>query len=89
MSNGLDPDQDRHCVGPDLGPNCLCNGYQQTTKVAAIKERVKIPMVLSALPCSRKKKQWAVFAHSECNRGRVQVKPELISNDSDMMCGQF
>ena len=23
MSNGLDPDQDRHCVGPDLGPNCL------------------------------------------------------------------
>ena len=23
MSNGLDPDQDRHFVGPDLGPNCL------------------------------------------------------------------
>ena len=23
MSNGLDPDQDRHSVGPDLGPNCL------------------------------------------------------------------
>ena len=22
-SNGLDPDQDRHNVGPDLGPNCL------------------------------------------------------------------
>ena len=21
--NGLDPDQDRHSVGPDLGPNCL------------------------------------------------------------------
>ena len=21
--NGLDPDQDRHFVGPDLGPNCL------------------------------------------------------------------
>ena len=20
--NGLDPDQDRQCVGPDLGPNC-------------------------------------------------------------------
>ena len=20
---GLDPDQDRHSVGPDLGPNCL------------------------------------------------------------------
>ena len=23
MSNHLDPDQDQHSVGPDLGPNCL------------------------------------------------------------------
>ena len=23
VSNGLDPDQARHFVGPDLGPNCL------------------------------------------------------------------
>ena len=23
MSNSLDPDQSRHFVGPDLGPNCL------------------------------------------------------------------
>ena len=23
LSNGLDPDQDRHFVGPDLGTNCL------------------------------------------------------------------
>ena len=23
VSNGLDPDQDRHSVDPDLGPNCL------------------------------------------------------------------
>ena len=23
MSNRLDPVQDRHSVGPDLGPNCL------------------------------------------------------------------
>ena len=23
MSNGLDPDQERHSVGLDLGPNCL------------------------------------------------------------------
>ena len=23
MSNALNPDQDRHHVGPDLGPNCL------------------------------------------------------------------
>ena len=43
LSNVLDPDQDRHSVGPDLGPNCLQRkGFkQQTTKVAARKERVK------------------------------------------------
>ena len=23
VSNSFDPDQDRHCVGPDLGQNCL------------------------------------------------------------------
>ena len=23
VSNGLDQDDDRHSVGPDLGPNCL------------------------------------------------------------------
>ena len=23
MSNNLDPDQARHSVGPDLGPNCF------------------------------------------------------------------
>ena len=32
MSNSLDPDQARHFVGPDLGPNCL-QGNQQTTEV--------------------------------------------------------
>ena len=44
MSNSLDPDQARHYVGPDLGPNCLhrlsaedttrqtvCIGYLQRT----------------------------------------------------------
>ena len=32
MSNSLEPDQARHCVGADLGPNCL-QGYQQTALV--------------------------------------------------------
>ena len=42
MSNGLDPDQDRQNVGPDLGPNCLqMLTYQQTSKVAASKESVE------------------------------------------------
>ena len=31
MLNRLDPDQARHFVGPDLGPNCLHKSYQQTT----------------------------------------------------------
>ena len=29
VSNGLDPDQARRFVGPDLGPN-ICKIYQQT-----------------------------------------------------------
>ena len=36
MSNSLDPDQDRHSVGPDLVPNCL-----QRLPVTAVKERFK------------------------------------------------
>ena len=30
VSNGLDPDQDWHSVGPDMGPNCL-----QTLRLSA------------------------------------------------------
>ena len=40
MSNSLYPDQARHFVGPDLGPNCL-QSYQQTTKVTASGQRVR------------------------------------------------
>ena len=32
VSNSLDPDQARHFVGSDLGPN-FCKGYHQTTLV--------------------------------------------------------
>ena len=39
VSNSLDPVQNWHSVGPDLGPNCL-QKYQQTTKIAASKDRV-------------------------------------------------
>ena len=42
MSNSLDTDQAPHFVGPDLGPNCL-QRFQQRTKIAASKERVKEP----------------------------------------------
>ena len=42
MSNNLDPDQDQHSVRPDLSPKTVCKGYEQTTKVTASKERVKL-----------------------------------------------
>ena len=37
MSNSLDPDQARHFVGPDLGPNCL----QRLSAVDTSRQRVK------------------------------------------------
>ena len=33
VSNSLDPDQVRHLVGPDLGPNCLQRVKADGTKV--------------------------------------------------------
>ena len=41
VPNRLDPGKDRHSVGPDLGLT-VCKGYQQMTKVAASKEKVKL-----------------------------------------------
>ena len=44
VSNGKDPDQDRHYVGQDWPKpeaETACKDYQQTTKVAASMERVK------------------------------------------------
>ena len=40
MAKNLDPDQDRHSVGPDLGPNCL-QSLSADDKAAINKERVK------------------------------------------------
>ena len=39
MSNNLDPDQARHFVGPDLGPNCL-QRLSAEKKVAPSGQRV-------------------------------------------------
>ena len=41
MSNGLDPVQAQHLVGPDLGPNCL----QRLSVDDTSKQRVKVGMV--------------------------------------------
>ena len=46
VSNGLDPDQDRYYVGPDLDPNCL-QRLSAVDKSLASTERVKISFVLS------------------------------------------
>ena len=40
MSNSLDPDQDQHSVGPNLGPNCL-QRLSAYNKNAPSKQRVK------------------------------------------------
>ena len=41
MSNGLDPDQDPHFVGPDLGPNSL-QRLSADNKIIASKERLNL-----------------------------------------------
>ena len=46
-SNGLDPDQDRHFVSPDL-VQTVRKGYQQKTTVAVSKERVKLNAVFTS-----------------------------------------
>ena len=45
VSNGLDPDQDRNFVGPNLGTNCL-QRLSADKKVAASKERVKMSILV-------------------------------------------
>ena len=41
MSNSLDPDQDRHFVGPDLGPNCLQKCSADEKSHCQLEKRVK------------------------------------------------
>ena len=43
VSNSLDPDQDQHSVGPDLGSNCL-SSYPQTTNCVPSMERANTRM---------------------------------------------
>ena len=62
VSNGLDPDQDRRSVGPDLGPNCLQMLLSADGKVAASKGRV---MLQEKRPTRRCNLHWPrQFAHS-------------------------
>ena len=43
VSNGLDPDQGQHCVGPDLGLNCLQRSSADN-KIAC-RQRVTVNMI--------------------------------------------
>ena len=49
MSNSLDPDQDRHDVGPDW-IQTVCKGYQQMTQVDDSKERIRSGSRLFGIP---------------------------------------
>ena len=40
VSNTLDPDQARHFVGPNVGPNCL-QGLSADDKIALIMQRIE------------------------------------------------
>ena len=48
VSNSLDPDQARYFVGPKLGPNSVCKGYQQMSIVG--KDLVRINIVSKTIP---------------------------------------
>ena len=50
MSKGLYQDQDEHSVHLILGQT-VCKGYQQTTKVTACRERIK--MIIDVLSIFR------------------------------------
>ena len=47
VSNGLDPDQHRHSVGPDLDPNCLQRLSADDTSRQRVKALVSLLIIMS------------------------------------------
>ena len=45
LSVGLDPDQDQHFVGPDLGPDCL-------QRLSELQKMKNLPLARKELPIS-------------------------------------
>ena len=41
MSNGVDPDQNRHSVGSNCWSKTVCKGYQQTKKSLQARKELK------------------------------------------------
>ena len=75
MSNSLDPDQDRHSVGPDLGPNCLqIEVISRRTKVTASKERVKeVPLNEFSIWSGALNKLGMVLQYFKGHRWKLQI----------------
>ena len=63
VSNSLNPDQDRHSVGPDLGPNCL-QRLSADDKSHPGKDRINIG-IKHVYPCI-----------NICRTQRVVLEPE-------------
>ena len=49
MSNGLDPNLDRHSVGPDLGPKCLQRLSADDKKMQLAMKELITNLVTSAI----------------------------------------
>ena len=81
MSNGLDSDQDRHPVAPDLGPNCL-QRLRQTTKVTASRAQWLSGRVLDSRLGGRRlephRSHCVVFLSKNINPSLVLVQPRKI-----------
>ena len=78
MSNSLDPDQDQHSVGPDLGQNCL-QRLSAVEGIATSKERLKIGLMFFY--------RYSKFAYEdirEVHKRRYLLQPiaiEVFSSD--------
>ena len=80
LSNSFDPDQVRHLIGPDLGPNCLqrlsADGTSYPLSTTTNRQRMKVGMVfvkvninknviLSIVDCRMAKKHEIMFSIGE------------------------
>ena len=69
MSNGLDLDQDRHSVHPDLGPNCLQRLSAGDKSSLARKElsQTSRPYITERLLMGRKESNQIKFSETTYN----------------------
>ena len=77
MSNSLDPDQDRHYVGPDLGPNCL-QSLSATTKVTASREKVNEKNNFSTINFKTRLEIFKKFSSENAGKMRLIFDNPLI-----------